>query len=83
MNTLQIYPVSEQTVMSKEEALEKTHAWFKKNNINKTLDRLYEEFVENKKTKEMKIITNYLKTGGLSANPYHIYNQFLYYKGLP
>ena len=70
---------------NKELSIQKTEEFFKKNGINKTLDEMYDDYFEEKKTKEMKWLKNYLKDKvyGRSPNPYHIYNWFYYYNGIP
>jgi hypothetical protein len=50
--------------------------------FRKDLDELYEEYCSGKRTKAMKWLKEHNAENGIySANPYHIYNQFLYYGG--
>jgi hypothetical protein len=80
------YTMTTSAQYNKELSVQKTNEFLKDNlGINKTLDKMYEEYTSNKKTKDMKILKEYLKDklAGHSPNPYHIYNQFYYYNGIP
>jgi hypothetical protein len=68
---------------NEEISIRKTEEFFKKNGINKTLEEMYDEYFCNKSTKEMKWLKQYLKDKVGSSNPYHIYNQFYYFNGIP
>ncbi len=78
------YTMTNPAQFDKELSVEKTNEFLKNTLcINKTLDRMYQEYCCNKNTKDMKILKEYLKDKVGSANPFHIYNQFYYYNGIP
>ena len=67
-----------------EACTKKTNEIFKEIGINKTLDEMYAMWQCNKKTKEFKILKQYLvdngwDVGGIPFNPYHVYNHFYVY----